>query len=184
MLSLLAVLNVATVTGVAAGALFVALLAAACVTDARERRIPNRLVLVLLVLGLVSAIAAAPTAGGLGRALLAGALGFAIWIPFYAFRMLGAGDVKFFAAAAVWLAPAQVVHAALYTAVAGAVLSVLWLVLEYGPAYGLARAVFVYDAPATAAAQSRVAGPPRRHIPYGIAMAIGLALVVWLPRFR
>jgi Flp pilus assembly protein protease CpaA len=98
--------------------------------------------------------------------------------------MLGAGDVKFFAAAALWLTPGQVVHAAFYTAAAGAVLSVLWLVLEHGARFGLARAIMVSQAPLTAAREARVGGPPRRHIPYGIAMAAGLVAAAWLPHLR
>jgi prepilin peptidase CpaA len=168
----------------AAGVVLVALLAAACFTDLRERRIPNRLVVAILASGVVFALARNVGVAGLGRALAAGALGFAIWIPFYAFRMLGAGDVKMFAAAAVWLAPMQVVHASLYTAAAGGVLSVFWLVLEYGPMYGLTRAITTYQAPLSAFGQSHVRGAPRRHVPYGIAMAVGLALAFWLPRFR
>ncbi len=179
-----AVKDTAIISEIVSGVLFVVLLATACVTDLRERRIPNRLVLVLLVGGMLSSFVASPSVGGVGRAIAAGLLGFAIWIPAYALRMLGAGDVKFFAAAAVWLAPVQVAHAAVYTALAGAALSVLWLVLEHGPAYGLSRALFVYQTPFAAAAQSRVAGPARRHVPYGIAMAVGLTLTVWLPRIR
>ncbi len=169
--------------GIASGVVFVALLVAGCVTDARERRIPNRLVGVLLLAGALAVLAAAGPAA-LGRAAGAAALGFAIWIPFYALRMLGAGDVKFFAAAALWLTPGQVVHAAFYTALVGAGLSVLWLVLEHGARFGLARAVMVYQAPVAAAREARVGGPPRRHIPYGIAMAAGLAAAAWLPHFR
>jgi prepilin peptidase CpaA len=167
---------------VVGGGALVALLGAACWTDLRERRIPNRLVLVVLAMGVAFVLAQRTGMAGLGRALAAGALGFAIWLPFYALRMLGAGDVKLFAAAAVWLPPLEVVNAALYTAVAGAGLSLLWLVLEYGPAHGLARAVMTYQAPLATVADSHVRGPARRHIPYGIAMAAGLALAFWLPR--
>jgi prepilin peptidase CpaA len=169
--------------GIVSGAVFVALLVLGCVTDARERKIPNLLVGLLSIGGLLAVVAAAGPAA-LGRALAAGALGFAIWIPFYALRMLGAGDVKFFAAAALWLTPGEVVHAAFYTAVVGAGLSVLWLVLEYGARFGLARAIMVYQAPVAAAREARVGGPARRHIPYGIAMAAGLTAAAWLPHLR
>jgi prepilin peptidase CpaA len=169
--------------GIATGVVFVVLLVAGCVTDARERRIPNRLVALIAGVGFAAVVAGVGPMF-LGRALAAGALGFAIWIPFYALRMLGAGDVKFFAAAALWLTPGQVVAAAFYTAFVGAGLSVLWLVLEHGARFGLARAVMVWQAPVAAARHARVGGPPRRHIPYGIAMAAGLTAAAWLPHFR
>jgi prepilin peptidase CpaA len=152
-------------------------------TDARERRIPNLLVALIAAAGL-AAVVVGPGPKFLGRAMVAGGLGFGIWIPFYVLRMLGAGDVKFFAAAALWLTPGQTVTAALYTAFAGAGLSVLWLVLEHGPRFGLARAVMVSQAPVAAAREARVGGPARRHIPYGIAMAAGLAAAAWLPHLR
>lgn len=176
-------LTAATTGGALVATVYVALLAAGCVTDFRERRIPNRLVLLLLVAGLGYTALAAPARAGLLGALAAMAGGFALWLPFYALRMLGAGDVKFFAAGAAWLAPAQMLHAAFYTALAGGLLSVLWLVLEHGTVFGLARSLQVARQPAAAMGGSHVRGESRRHIPYGIAMAVGLALSVWLPRF-
>jgi prepilin peptidase CpaA len=176
-----AVLNIATTVGAVGAGILLSLLIAACITDLRERRIPNKLVLALIVGGLLFNAFTTSSVAAVGRAGMAGLFGLAIWLPLYAFRMLGAGDVKFFAAACFWLTPAQVGHAALYTALAGGALSVFWLLVEYGPAYGLARAVFVSRAP-IAAVRSRVGGPARRHVPYGIAMAVGVALAVWLPR--
>jgi prepilin peptidase CpaA len=163
-------------------AVFLALLVAACVTDVRERRIPNRLVAVLLAAGVAHTLAATPDVGALGRALAAGALGFAIWIPFYALRMLGAGDVKLFAAASVWLTPALVLRAALYASLFGGALSLVWILLEYGAAYGMVRLTFLTHQPIATLRAGRVGGDARRHIPYGIAMALGLSLAVWLSR--
>ncbi len=176
-------LVVATPAGLAA-AVFLTLLAVACATDVRERRIPNRLVVVLLIAGVVHALAVAPNANALGQALAAGALGFAIWIPFYAFRMLGAGDVKLFAAASVWLVPGQVLHAALYASLFGGALSLLWFFLEYGAAYGFFRFMAVAQQPLAVLQPGRVGGDTRRHIPYGIAMALGLSLTLWLSPTR
>jgi prepilin peptidase CpaA len=72
---------------------FAALLTAAVVTDVRTRRIPNALVLALLCTGVVSTglLKGSPS---VLPSLGASALGLAIWFPFYAFRMMGAGDVK------------------------------------------------------------------------------------------
>src|SRR6188472_185913 len=114
------------------GAVFTVGLVMASVSDVRSRRIPNRLVLFLALAGLVYSIVSTPTWSGVARSLIALAIGFGLWIPFYALRMLGAGDVKLFAAASCWLAPAHVVAAALLSAIAGGVLSIVGLVLAHG----------------------------------------------------
>lgn len=156
--------------GVAAAAVFLLLLVVAGVTDVRERRIPNVVVLALLAAGLlVSALLGG--AAGAGWSLAAAGLGFIIWIPFYVFRMLGAGDVKLFAAAAAWLAPLQVVDAALVTAFIGGALSVFWIVRESGGAAGLVRILH-----AARYRQTLVQTERRHKLPYGVAMAIGLSL--------
>lgn len=81
-----------------------ALLAAVCLTDLRERRIPNRLVLAALALALLWH-AGAPAGNGLfdlrqpgalgaGQALAGGAAAFGAFLLLHLLRMMGAGDVK------------------------------------------------------------------------------------------
>src|SRR5689334_13926645 len=72
------------------GVLFAALLAAACFTDIRARRIPNSLVVALAAIGFTFSIAAQPGFAGLGRAASGLCVGFGLWIVFYALRVLGA----------------------------------------------------------------------------------------------
>lgn len=143
------------------------LLAAAAVHDLRARRIPNALVLATLGTGLARAAAlsaagagpAAPLAPGLLAALVGTAVGLAAWLPFYAFGLLGAGDVKLFAAAAAWLGPQGVLPASTWAAAAGAVLAAGWTLWRRAPRPG-----------ATAA---------DRRLPYGVAVAAGVLLVAW-----
>lgn len=89
------------------GIAIIGITAAICVSDNRERRIPNKLVLLGLALALVFN-AAAPlgygifdqyTPGGVGLAASAyGALGvFAFFFVLYLLRVMGAGDVKLMA---------------------------------------------------------------------------------------
>jgi prepilin peptidase CpaA len=140
----------------AGGVVFVALLAAACVTDARERRIPNRLVVTLALLGVVYSVATAPWLVGAQRALLGALVGVAIWLPFHLMGWMGAGDVKLFGAASAWLGPAFALRASLLAALLGGVLALVWL------------------------ARARLqANPGERRLPYGIAMAAALALAAW-----
>ena len=144
--------------------LLTALLLAACVADVRARRIPNALVLAVLSAGIVRAAAApllapaaAPYAAGVTAALLGALLGLAAWVPLYALGVLGAGDVKLFAAAAAWMGPHGVLPASTYAALAGGVLALVW------GARGL-RAT---------------QGRPDRRLPYGIAITVGVLATVW-----
>lgn len=168
--------------GTAAGVVFSLLLAIACVSDLRSRRIPNALVVVTLAGGIAFSVALAPVLPGLARSGGGAATGLAIWLPFWLLRKLGAGDVKLFAAAGAWLGPANAVTAALAAAVVGGVLTIAWLVWEQGvgrTARGIALGA--------AAAQSGVRSPgllvvpATRRVPYGLALATGAALVAWLP---
>ena len=166
----------------AAGAVFTLLLAAACVTDVRARRIPNGLVLALGLTGLGFSLVESPILPGLARAGAGMATGLAIWLPFWLLRKLGAGDVKLFAAAGAWLGPESAALAALVAAVLGGVLTLGWLLREQGVSR-TARGLWLR----TAAARSGVEAPDvlvvpaSRRVPYGIALAAGAALVAWLP---
>jgi prepilin peptidase CpaA len=171
-----------TPLSVVGGVCFSAALVAASVWDVRSRRIPNLLVLPLALLGVAySAVLLSPTAG-IPRALIGLALGFALWIPFYALRMLGAGDVKLFAAASCWLAPSQVVSAALLSALAGGVLSMIGLALAHG--LGLATLRISHGLRDPRILASPLAVPKgRKTLPYGLAMAVGLLVVAWFPQW-
>ena len=116
---------------------------------------------------------------GIARAAAGFALGFALWIPFYALGMLGAGDVKLFAAACCWLAPSQVLLAALLSALAGGMLSIVALVLAHGFGLTALRVAEAFRDPLVL--RTPLAVPAgRRTLPYGLALAIGLAVTGWL----
>ena len=109
----------------AGGIVFSAILIVAAIGDLRTRRIPNRLVAVLALLGIAYSVARAPGIPGLfqaGGGLLAG---LACWLPFYVMGWLGAGDVKLYAAAGAWLGPARAVEGALVGALFGPVAALL-----------------------------------------------------------
>ena len=170
--------------GAVAGAVFALLLVAVCVSDLRTRRIPNWLVLVILGLGLANA-AAVSGWSGLVRAVAGVSVGLILWLPFHLFRMMGAGDVKFFAAACAWFGPATAVRASLLSAIFGGVLAILWF------AGGVVRQRAVRGAVASASevsAGDATVGLPRldarfRKLPYGLAMAAGLATAAWMSAF-
>ncbi|HKG92542.1 MAG TPA: prepilin peptidase [Gemmatimonadaceae bacterium] len=156
------------------------LLAWACASDLRRRRIPNALVLAILASGFVRAVAPGAESPGVLGALGGFALGLAIWLPFHALGVLGAGDVKLVAAAGAWLGPLSVLNASMYGAIAGALVA-----LVTAASQGTLREVLSSVAVRVGALQQgRWLGIPpisraKHQMPYGVALAIGIALAWW-----
>lgn len=172
----------ATMGGILAGAAFTLLLAGACVSDLRSRRIPNGIVAGLLLGGIAYAFVTMTPRAALGHALGGSAVGLGLWLPFWWARVLGAGDVKLAAATGAWLGVAGVVAASLLGAVVGGGLA-LWALARHG---GLGAGVTRFGAWMVA---SRATGalmpeltPRERRIPYGVAIAAGAAAAAWIPR--
>ena len=69
--------------GVWWGTLFSVLLLVGCVTDLRDRRIPNVLVLIILLTGVAYSASTFPPIEGLIRSAAGAGLGFGIWIAFW-----------------------------------------------------------------------------------------------------
>lgn len=158
---------------------FAALLALACVSDLRTRRIPNWLVVVIAVAGIGVAIATQGVVHGGARSLAGLAAGLALWLPFWLLRMMGGGDVKLFAAGAAWLGPAGALEGALLAALCGGLLSLVYLLLQHGVPYTLMRLAHGLAQPSAL----REAAPTKwdRRMPYGLAMVAGLLIAAWRP---
>ena len=166
------------------GVVFTLLLAVGCVTDLRSRKIPNELVLAILVTGWLFALLASQGAlPALGMSIAGTAVGFGIWILFYVVGVIGAGDVKFFAAAGAWLGPGATWRAALVAAVAGGVLAIVMLLMEKRLGAVLRRIVLATSSRTLIAvpAQTVIQADTHRHLPYGVALAIGALVVAWVP---
>jgi prepilin peptidase CpaA len=169
----------------AGGALFTMLLAIACVTDLRSRKIPNELVLAILVSGwLFALVSSSDVWRALGMSVAGTAVGFGIWIGFYLVGVIGAGDVKFFAAAGAWLGPGPTWRAALIAAVVGGLLAVAFLLREGRLGEVLRRAAVAASSGSLVSTpeQTIVPGTKHRPLPYGVALAIGALVVAWVPR--
>jgi prepilin peptidase CpaA len=165
--------------GVSAAAIFVVLLVIAGVSDLRSRRIPNSLVAVLALLGIGYSAAALGSRAGAVSAFAGAGIGLAVWLPFYALHMVGAGDVKFFAAGSVWLGPRFALYAAALSAILGGVLALI-MVLRWRMRPGrvderVARGDAAEDSPGRGGAQL----PERNALPYGIAMSAALGAIAW-----
>lgn len=167
------------------GIAFTVLLAIAAGLDVRYRRIPNGLVLVILVLGAVFAQGLATPREAAIRVVEGAGVGLLVWLPFWAIGKLGAGDVKLFAAACVWLGPRLALDAALMSALIGGVLALLWLSIArtkraVAPESDGDVAVLHNDSD-DARDGEQDAAKKTETVPYGVAMAAGLAITAWFP---
>lgn len=163
---------------VARGVALSALLAAACLSDLRARRIPNRLVLTTAVIGSVFAVAGNGWLGGLERAGGGLITGLLIWFPFFAFRMLGAGDVKLFAASATFIGARAAVEGALYTALFGGLLAAVFMLATSGWSATAFRIGNAGHQPMLLRQEPSSHG---RRLPYAFAIAAGVLTALWWP---
>lgn len=167
-------------TGIEAGALFSAV--AASISDVRSARIPN----VLTFASLTTAVAVhafVPGGHGAGAALGGALTGLAVFFPIFALGGMGAGDVKLMAALGAWLGWGHTVWLALYTAIAGGVLALVWSV-----AHGYLRQALtnlrllagtwlvagVRPLPELTLDEGR--GP---RLPYALAILAGVVMTIW-----
>jgi prepilin peptidase CpaA len=161
-------------------ALVVALIG--CATDLRTRRIPNALTF--------SAATAAVVFHGIDRGLpgvghsVAGfAVGLVLFLPLFALRGLGGGDVKLLAALGAWIGPGAAVWLALWTALAGGPLA---LILALGRGY-LRKAVenvwsllmFWRVAGLRPHPSLNLSTPGAPRLPYALPIAVGLVVTLW-----
>jgi prepilin peptidase CpaA len=159
------------------------LLALACLSDLRTRRIPNVLTISAAASGLLFHLATGgwSAAGWSVAGLFLGAL---LFFPMFALRGMGAGDVKLLAAVGAWLGPGQVVSVALATSIAGGVIAVvvalahgylrkaltnLYLILLHWQIAGVR--------PLPALTLERARGP---RLAYAFPIAIGTVVTLWL----
>jgi prepilin peptidase CpaA len=163
---------------VAESVVLVGLLVAACVSDLRTRLIPNRIVLATIALGFVSALVTKGDITGLTHAGAGLLTGFVVWCPFYLLRMLGAGDVKLFAASATFLGARGAVEGALYTALFGGALALVYMVLSSGWTWTFIRLGHGAQHPAMLRNAPPTTG---RRMPYALAISAGVLLAFWWP---
>lgn len=147
---------------------FAALLAAAAAWDLRTYTIPNRLNGALAALAIPALLASGLSPVEIGMSVGFGALALACGLAVFALNLAGGGDVKLFAAAALWLGPQAGAPFVLWTAVAGGLLAVTLIILRR------AAAPVAAFAPDWAKTLVTPGGP----VPYGLAICAG-GLLAW-----
>ena len=164
----------------------------AVASDLRASRIPNRLVLWGLLLATLlhaGALLAGqkPLAGTAYWACFGGALvGGAALMPLYLLRACGAGDVKLMAMVGAFVGAGVVLSAALYTLLAGGVLSLAVMALRGVTSQTLANVRFLltdWGQRATTGQGLRMAplATTAARLPYAVAIAAGTLAALWRP---
>ena len=167
--------------GLVAGAVFTALLALVVRSDVAARRIPNALVLTLVLSGTCVATTILRADVGLGGAAVGFALGLGLWVPFWVMRVLGAGDVKLAAAVGTWLGPAGVLEASVLAAIAGGALALV-VVARRRRLAALAGGLALWTAALQRGQLTKPLVADKTDVlPYGVALAVGAVLAGWLP---
>lgn len=144
-------------------ALLAVALVAAVVTDLRGRRIPDLLTYPLMAVALGLRLFF-DGVGDWATGLVSGALAMAgtlAWFGVFALRKngLGWGDVKLAGGVGAVLGLPLSLSAVLFISLAGALQAVVSLIWQGG--------------------QSDTVRQPKRHIPYGVAIALGSAWAMW-----
>ncbi len=125
-------------------------------TDIRYRLILNKITLPMALAAPLYWYATGDlTLSSVGIHLLTAALAFGFFAIWFALGMMGGGDVKLFAALALWFAWDEVITMVLYASILGAVVTIVFLAIH-----------------------KLRQGVGRAQIPYGVAIAItGLWMV-------
>jgi prepilin peptidase CpaA len=149
--------------------------------DLRSRRIPNYLTFGTAVTGLAYSFMSQGLPG-LADGFLGMLLGFAFLILPYLWGGMGAGDVKALAALGAWLGPKLTVFLFCYMGIAGGVIAVgylvwqgiLWQKIKEGWDFLLNLILCRPDGPPRPPSASHLT----EGIPYGVAIAVGMLVLV------
>ncbi len=152
-----------------------------CYFDIHYRRIPNKLVLPLLISGWLLHFAVAGTAG-LFVSLQGMLLGFGLMFLLHMFGAMGAGDVKLFAALSAVLGLPLVLPTFAVAVLTGGVLAVVMMLYAGTARVTGERVLLIFGGLVTGTGIPRFPLPAdKRHtLPYGVAISVGtLISLAW-----
>lgn len=159
------------------------LLLIAVISDIRSYRIPNKLILLGIVIGIISSVVFVGEAStiDLTDAVLGFCIGLIIFLPFHIFCAMGAGDVKLIAMIGTFVGPVAILQISFYTVIAGGILAISVLIWN-GRLTELINflKILLLKFQLTAIAGNSITIPidqalPRSNskLPYGVAIAAG-----------
>jgi len=146
--------------------------------DLRERRVPNWLIALALPLGwIATAVVSGMT--GLGDALLASVAAIVIFLPFFALRMVGAGDVKLASVVGAYVGTPAIFKILLFTVFAGGVLGLVTVLVsgqlrQFYDNLRLFVLALLIKAQREVIPIDEVAARSAVRMPYSVAMAAGV----------
>ncbi|MGJ7608886.1 A24 family peptidase [Variovorax sp. LT1R20] len=148
------------------------------VYDFYQRRVPNWLVLTGAALALTTlSLGQQPVGVGWFDALAGAVLGFGFLLLFYAFNLMGAGDVKFAGALGLWVGWQGLVPIWIGATLLAGMHGVLWLVLQRWPWFP--RLALALSGPVKESG-THSARSSKRVIPYAAYLAITAGIwIVW-----
>ena len=155
----------------------------ACVSDLQSRRIPNALTLGAAVVAVIVHISVGGVRG-LGLSVGGWAVGLVLFLPFFALKGIGGGDVKLLAALGAWLGPISVLWLGFWSSIAGGVFALTMAMMSgyAGDAFRNVWGMFVYwrvmgPKPHPGVTLESTTGP---RLPYSLPIAAGLGMTLWL----
>ncbi len=179
-------------------ALFIGICVLAAFTDFLYFKIPNVLVVALLALFITKVLLWQNLSEIYFPASVFGAM-LVVGFILYTFKIFGAGDAKFLAAAAMWASEVNIVAFLVFTALAGGVVGLLYLwlgkvidstrsaALGYLPK-GFSAKLMKSPAQEVVVKQIQEGADLEsmqiRAIPYGIAICIGSVMLITLAEMR
>lgn len=172
-------------------AVLVVIFGLAARSDLQTRRIPNQLVvrgiLLAWLIHLLSGFQFEPVYFEIDwKTPTFGILvGVAVFMPLYLMRACGAGDVKLMAMVGAFVGPTTVLYAALYTLIAGGVLSLVYMLAKGVAVQTLQNVHFILT---DLVFRARTGGGARldpltttaARLPYAVAIAVGTCTALLL----
>jgi prepilin peptidase CpaA len=164
--------------------LLILVLIAAVYVDLRERRIPNSLIVAGLIAGCLASFQQSGV-DGLHYAAAGMVVAAGVFLPFFAFRLVGAGDVKLLVVVASFVGLTGIFPVLFYTFLAGGLLG-LGAVVVSGTAsrlfwnFQLWLMSLANRGGSEVMTLAEIADQSAVRIPYSVSIAAGVGLWLWV----